>query len=66
MLKLINLLSLIKWIIETVVAGYQLFLKKREEKKSEQAEELEKDIEKAESEDDFRDAADRLSKLGRK
>lgn len=66
MSKLVNLLSLLKWFYETVAAGYQFFVKKKEEKKSEEAQDLKKDIENAETEDDFRDAADRLSKLGRK
>ena len=66
MSKLVNLLTLLKWLYETVAAGLQFFQKKKEEKKSEEAQELKKDIENAETEDDFRDAADRLSKLGRK
>lgn len=64
MFQLINLLSLLKWFYETLAAGYRFFVKKKEEQKIEEAQELKKDIEHAETEEDFRDAANRLSKLG--
>ena len=65
MQQLVALLSLIKWVIDTVKQGYELYLKKREEKRQDRAKTTEEAIKDAETEDDFRDAADRLSKLKR-
>lgn len=64
LLKIIQLILAIPQILGAVKALFDFMEDMAERDKEKKAQELKREIENAETEDDFRNAADKLSKLG--
>ena len=60
MLQLLNILSLIKWIIETVIKGYEWAVKKKEEAAEQKHDDAVSDLKNSQTEEEQREATRKL------
>lgn len=61
MMQLLNILSLIKWIIEMVIKGYEWASKKKEEAAEQKHDDAVSDLKNSKTEEEQKDATRRMA-----